>query len=373
MKKISLLFIALTLPGVSTAMEENSNDLTTYKGKEIDATSIYELSPKLSSEQKEAVDNFIFKNKDLLLKLIAKTNEFPVSTTELKKLKEENNTLFTQSGLKNESENNYAIPLDNNLYIKFAGLINRFITLIHSNTNPITKQDYGWGSWNQITPEQIEALTKHDTFQTVSQLAHYLKAHDLLEKDKDITGIFIPKTYIANLPERSDITQKATDENTIIIQQAVPSQFKVAQNNLKLLEKIDNKTLAGLYKLVKEATLWNIAGNLLVDESTGNVSTSDFEQPNNERAKNFFQKDSWKANHNKVAAIEGLAHLFYQAEKAGYNVDNQKAVLADLIVKDTDLQIEKGESDESRIAQHKFTQGQINQLKNAARYDFDKK
>lgn len=209
--KIANSLIALLVFLPLGAME----NYDTYKGIELTPAILADLC-KMPPELEVAVSDWTEKHKEFLQTVIKSTNEVVTDKQEFGKEIAKNKAAIDKNRLLNYGTNDFVFKLPRAVngtiyYIKFAGPINKAISVLHSNKK-VDGTYYGWELENLT-----DGLIRTKTYQTVSSLAYFLKAKEKIENDK-ITSIIVPTTYCAQVPGRSSIAKFAMDENCLLVQ-----------------------------------------------------------------------------------------------------------------------------------------------------------
>ena len=307
----------------------------TYKGEEITPQSIARLQPQPSKELAAAMVGWMAKNKELLGRTIPESVVGDVE--DIRAGHKQFNEDIQAAGYKNHSAYNAAlvVELDGKPHvIKHAGIITRgFHTLV---SNPDKEGNY----YPRDSKYFSKDLNPVETFQTVSQSAHYLRALETREGHGLKSRFKIPKTYLFTIPGREKETG-SFDSNSIVVQEYVSGMVPLRENLNKVAE-LSQETIGAAFIMIKGGTLWNAGGNMLVDEENPEVlGYFDYEGPDNEGAHRFFQKDDQKRQGNISVGLSEFADILIAAKKKGHAVEKQISWFAEQIQKDDELEKER--------------------------------
>ncbi|HEX2978511.1 MAG TPA: hypothetical protein VHO47_05310 [Candidatus Babeliales bacterium] len=335
MKK--LLLFMLCLPRILNSMEqkEELNTHQTYYGKIIDAASIMQLQPPLPENLQKNIWKWSEKN-TVLHGTIPYTKDVALTPASIKNAHNEFKDLLKKYG--NMSDWNAALPVEfegEHYFIKYAGPVNLAYTAMHSQDDNEGKP-YGWRQISEF-PDSLHPVT---TYQTVSQEAGYLRLSEAIEKNKLGNNFFVPETWLVMIRGAQDALP--SDDNCIVVQKSAldfePLLNKKTKEINPKFQNLSNETIRAIFLGIKESSgvLWGIYDNLSVHTQKDQVAQTDTEQPNNEDARNFFNKNDAKRKHNTIAGLEGFAFLCRDALKQNIPVKTQCDYFRELVLKDAE-------------------------------------
>ncbi|MBI2775420.1 hypothetical protein HYX58_05425 [Candidatus Dependentiae bacterium] len=287
---------------------------------------------------------WIAENKELLEEVIPLRESISLKPIDIISAHSKFTTKLANHG--NASTWNAALPIEfdgKKYFVKFAGPVNLAYTNLHSQKD---SQGNYYG-WHQL-PDFPTDLKPVRTYQTISQAAHSAILNRAIEQNHIQDKFFVPKTWLVRF--RGNKSDLPSDENCFIIQEAALDFEPVRDRNTKTisprLQSISKETFAAAIIAIKGGTLWDIGSNLQVHKQADQFAQTDLEQPNNENAENFFQKNEAKRQHNVITGLEGFAFLCRDALKEGIVVKTQCEYFKELLLKDPEF----GNNDQLRKA-----------------------
>lgn len=352
----------------------------TYGGKEITPQSILNLQPQPSAALQKAVESWMEKYKEVLDTIVplAKdivTDDQPINKSDMERLivrtvdlykhtpqiyeelsKDElaklTSALYKRrslpalspidlghelqkkyiqdAGFKDASAWNFAIPQEfagEEYYAKGALPFNRIYTMFHSNPNPEKPGEfYGYHTPDKLTND----IERVETFQTISQLAYYLRGLETQQK-MGLQDLFIlPRTYLFHIPGRN--MNGSYDSNSLLVQESLPDMVSFRADPARI-SKLSDDVITAAFLMIKAIAGWDIKTNLLIHKDKDVLSVVDFEQPNSENARDFFQKNPQKRMGNILAGMEGFADILREAKAAAQAEAFKKLVQEDAELK----------------------------------------
>ncbi|MEX0940315.1 MAG: hypothetical protein WDZ41_03070 [Candidatus Babeliales bacterium] len=366
MKKIGLLYLTAIFGGFLCAMENTFEipmgleDAHSYKGQLITPENISKLVPQIPKKIDTTITKWTSENHGMLKVLARQSQNISMSQDQIVKeligssyilginsinFKKRELTINAQKiSIPQQASYMIALPeeIDGKKYFaQLSGPIHKKHNLLSFNGKP-------WDG--QLDPNVDKKMA---TFQTISRALGALKCHEVIEKEK-IKNFYVPKTYLAQIPGRSDFKSYACDENTVVIQEDRGDNWITLRENIQVFPLISPQTIEETYKVIKEAILWDIKGNGLFNTYNYHLGQSDLEQPNDQNPelfayaipKNLTRKiDSsiaehvtYKWAHDILCGLIGFAELLQKA-KSKHNVTSQinaykKSLLSDEQIKE---------------------------------------
>ncbi len=306
----AILIILIPVQLFAMSANDQAKQCRLYQNAEITSQNLYSLSRKMSPELQQAVNSWAKEHGQFLHTALPLTQDTITDkdeiTTEQQTFKKIINEKFVNKSEKNAS---FDVMLNNEKwFIKFVGPERRAHAILHANNF--------FQQYTQLTKH----LTRKHTYMTPSHVAGYLRAIEII-KAKKLTKFKVPATYLAQIPERTDITTQVNDENCFVIQENLP-QMEFLDKNSKLITDIDEHTLYELYTIIKAVPLWDVAANLLFDQNDGSYAVCDLEQSWEEPDK-FFNRDAELVKLKISNGIEELGLLIKLSAKRGFEVHEQ--------------------------------------------------
>lgn len=326
---------------------------------------IYAQSTQPSDELRRLIHDCVHHYEDVLPELIRPASEVPVmQEDQLEKLASQA-YMLREKGIEFPSQavatvdRLYDVPR-NSFVLKCPGSVEKkeyaliAATNLHQRYNIEAYNGKPWGS----------GLTEHDkkphyTYQTVSRAAHSVRLHNTI-KEEGIQHFYAPAVYLAQVPARRPITEHASDENAVVVQEWYDDQVaQPLKYNLKKIESLSSQAMSDIFKAIKGGILWDAEHSILVDHD-GNVSQHDVQQPNNMNPAVFHyhahnpdevlgngmtQQEfvNYRLEHDVAAGIEGFIKNLQQARSEGHAVEEQCVAFANLVLHDTDIKNWKNE------------------------------
>jgi hypothetical protein len=323
MKKLILTGLALFFAHNSISAMEISNN----KSQKIKPENIYSLQQEMSKED-EAIKEWTNQHKEFLQKIVPTNEAMVLNLQELRNAGAKIKQMLDEENLVSVGNHNIVIPVQFNGKTKYFHLTSwsiRAINLLHSNKNPNTKDYYGW----EI--EKIsDNLNRVDTFQTVSQVEHFMRAQKAIEKNNG-KNFDAPYTALVQIPGRSDISKYACDANSIVVQDEQQG-FTLLKNNFPRVSNLSPAAIAEAYSVIVEAPCWDAYSNLRINEDGSILGYVDWEQASNKGAHKFATEDKHIVDYYKVCAIEGFSKLFKDAQAKNVPLaQNQISKICDLV------------------------------------------
>lgn len=292
----AMILVALLCMPLLHAMEDNNvqqHGHNTYKGQVITAENLLDLLPAMPEDMKNELDDWIKQphNKPFV-QILAETS--PIVKHDIFSMKEDVQLsakikIATLENLKkiNLSKHNYNFRVDKLSIIKISGLISRLRTLYKLTTG---NDPYHTDFWSY--PFEQMTTRKTPTFQHASTGAHYLRALEIIDKEK-MQHLHTVPTYLYGIADQQNAP--CCDEHYICVQPAYDNpKFGNGTHDIKQLESLPEREITSilsslpndafkeLHTAIQYAALWNPSGNLLIDTKKPNeIWYSDLEQPNN--------------------------------------------------------------------------------------------
>lgn len=305
---------------------------------------ILRYAPVMPQEAAFLADAWTNKHEKLLQALACPTDQLKTNHEDLKAMIEVNKKLIEQEGLQNLGHHSsyvFKVPMgQKDYFFKLARPVNKVVNVIHGN-------EFNWGwDWNNVTHN----LPTMDTFQTVSTLVGYKLLSDAKAK-YGVTAFVVPPTYLVQVPGRSPIANKATDENSIIMQESIGDDYVIIRDNFKLLEGVSEKTIVNALPVIKQVPCWDINGNGMIDSKNFTFGLADLEHPNNNKPyRGFFNmfcpaerdttvnNNTWWREYYELCSLEGFIALLKDAHAKGCDVKEQSRALKNALENDPQLQ-----------------------------------
>lgn len=274
-KNIALLIVSCYAPLYS--FQANFASTNTYKGEEITAESLLKLTPQAPQDITSVTQDWLTAHPQLAHHLSGVdaplAGDIDIRRSYHKKVYGD----FKDAGYPTLTHSvNWVLDLHPDWLMKVSGEPNR-----HENLTTYFGKNYG----EEITPEELEHFKSESgvTFQTISRLAYYLRAKEVVEAEG--LSIKIPETYLVHIPGQS---LEICDANYVVVEKKVQGTFTYLEDHEKAVEE---QTILDLVKLIGYTALWNHTKNILVDKENA-VHYVDLEQPNrhNAKASEFFHR-----------------------------------------------------------------------------------
>jgi hypothetical protein len=261
---------------------------STYLGEQLTPASLPMLAPQLSKRDLQIIrawlsDPLCHKTIKGLVHL-----QWPLAgiTGNFAKQQRGINLLLQLQGMPNLSRWNYIFDIQETRYVmQIAGVLNRVKNLLVFNDPNLDDPHLQDKTPDDLCDKAI--VMQSSTYQTVSRMAHYLRALEAIDKFK-LDEIVLPRTYIIGIDE--DLPAEVHDENSVIIQEKITDVTPVRDIVDQIAETITEKAVKQLLILAIYAGLWDLNANLLFDKATGRFAISDFEQPQCSNPRYFFHK-----------------------------------------------------------------------------------
>jgi hypothetical protein len=289
-----------------------------YKGEVIDAQSLTTMGAKMPDDISLTVEVWKEKYKELLYTLIHDTNELPLTPESLIQHKNRVYDVIRKERLKNLSTTNYVFELKVSegkiCYIQCAGSELKAINTINGNKD---EQGKNYQLFDRYLDKKIDNLEHIPTYLTPSRFAHYLRASDIIDKEK-ILYFKVPPTYLTQIPGRTDMRDGAYDGNCIVVQEKLEGTM-FADNNLRPfinLNKLKEQAIIDMLKVVKYTPLWDTQVNLNIFED-GSLGQSDLEQSVVDRPQDFFHKNRELFSNYISNAACGFAKVLKRGRELG--------------------------------------------------------
>lgn len=264
--------------------------------------------PALKSEDIIKINDWLLQEKNLIASLVMQEGALIDYAT----LHEQNKALLSEKGIVNYGKTNYvfACPVLPHYMIKISGPLNRLVNMVAADNK----------SPQSITDDEIKALKRVVTYQTISSLPTYY-LYLRLTKTMPLKHVYIPQTHLLKLPGAADML---TDTNYIIVQERIDLVEKSATADL--IKKLNNEQIKELVVVVAGCGLWDIKGKIQIDKG-GRIVIVDLEQPNiSSPLKGFNIQEKDRFYNNARCGIDALIDVF--EEKADL-INNIRDVLLD--------------------------------------------
>lgn len=273
-------------------------------------------SMRLSENKKSELQTYLKRNQDWIQPLATKSSSL------------ENSIRDTKAGYILLKENN---PASSNIHRapgNYYIVENDFIMIISSQflrMKNITEKTGLYTKFisNNLTPEDVTLLNKEvstqPTYQHISR-AHYLELLLKTKKDKNLTDVFAPITYLVKFPWATE--EKVTDETYAIFEEKLNDIRPVDPN---FIQSMTHEQVRQIYEAVKCVGIWNL--NWYID-NTGKMYILDMEQPDKNSPEYYAShKDLLLGRREGVKALAGY-----------FTQDSQQiAYLLDIIENDPEL------------------------------------
>lgn len=202
---------------------------------------------------------------------------------------------------------NYIFDIEGTNYVmQIAGPLYRAKCLLVFN-DPNPNDPHLQETTDDIMCDQV-IVKQSATYQTVSRVAHYLRAIEAIEKF-GLNSVIVPKTYL--IGKDKDEHNEVNDNNSIVIQEKLKKTvIPVRENVDKLVSGISPKMVEEFLILVVYADLWDLEANLLFDIQSGKFVISDLEQPGGSNPSEFFQKNMTHVLRQIRSGINQINRLF---------------------------------------------------------------
>jgi hypothetical protein len=245
-------------------------------------------------------------------------------------------------------------PIDGSV-LRMAGVPNRLYSIISG-------QDIGdkwldpYGQAGQVFIKNLEErknLIVIPTYHTISMYTNYLLLKKFIEEN-NLTHIITPDTYLVHIPNRP---AAVSDNNYVVLQNKVNGNLVNVSTNPCAWATLSDEAIQELF-IAARVGLWNIEGNLLVDNN-GNIVILALEQPNNSDPRAALNKpmaQEWGAIRGRgayaryiVDGIELIMNMMKKAEDKCPSVTHQLALWKILIQNNDNLVQHLNQSQQDRL------------------------
>ncbi len=303
--------------------------------------------------KEEAGEQIIKQNQDL----VAYLAQLPDDLSKARAKSECNQKVLKIIGASHtvHQSRNYIFEPTEGTVLRIAGTPNRLYSIISGQDRGDKWLDpYGKEGEAFIkNPESRKDLIVMPTYHTISMYANYLLLKKFIEHNK-LKHVITPDTYLEHIPGRPE---EVSDDNYMVIQKKINGTLINLLADPSGWEKLSDKTIKELF-VAARVGLWNINGNLLVDEN-GNCVLLDLEQPNNSDPRAFFNKpmaQEWGAIRGRggyaryiVDGIELIAQMMEKAQEKYPSVAAQLALWKLLIQQNDNLLSHLNQGQQERL------------------------
>jgi hypothetical protein len=280
-----------------------------YHGKPINAETLLELIPPIPGELKTKIEEAFKRHPELssvlsgesYSRIIPGTSHAPFSI-DFDQISTEDRQYFFEplrkrlattipipAGKLGPLVNNFTIPLDEQLFIKASGLLNRRANILHEMG--LNNQDH---ELPQAKLDEFMATKGGRTFQTISRMVYLLRAKQAKE-ELHLDRICLPEKYLMHIPGRpTDLD----DTNYIVVAKKLSNVTPILDTDLLK----DKTVVTQLAQVIRGASSWDIHGGNVVAQGD-KACLIDFEQPN------AFKPSEFGRGGIMGGGIEGLKNL----------------------------------------------------------------
>jgi hypothetical protein len=297
-------------------MDREQYGHNTYKGKEINPQSLLKLVPKMPADLKKQVVECLSKYKVLITELV--TTPHPLTHDNRKQKTIDNFAILKEYEDREEVKRlgkhsmNYVLRFRD--YPGFTIPINRWGSRV---AYWMYASDQGSVLDPNFKPDETDC-SKFEyipSYQHCSRAAHYLRLSEFIQ-NSNCQHLRTTPTYLAHIPDKPKIL---SDENYVSIQLWVPNLKELKELSIEeqreIRKNIPRSALKEIHDGTIYAALWDIAGNLCVDNSnTSHYYMLDLEETFRHKPQFFhFRNEEGEKKYveDTVHGLEKVAHRFF--------------------------------------------------------------